>query len=80
MHRAIMSAFFRVFVTFLTFFVCSCGGKSSSFDYTIALDPSWYTLELPSREFNVTAFTLELIEAIGKEERVSIAVYQRSWD
>jgi len=70
----------RYFVIFfLALFLTSCGGKKADFDYKIALDPAWYSLSLPGRESNLTAFTCELLEAIAKSEKVSIGVYQRSW-
>lgn len=68
----------RALCLFFLFFA-SCSGKSSGYNYTIALDPAWYSLDQPGRETNITAFTLEVIEAIGKIEKVSIAIYQRSW-
>jgi len=69
-----------VFIFFLL--VCaSCGKKATSgYGAKVALDPGWSTLNLPGRENNVTAFSLELIEAIGKEEKLSIGIYERSWD
>jgi polar amino acid transport system substrate-binding protein len=60
-------------------FFLSCSGKKAGYDYVIALDPEWYSLEAPGRESDLTAFTTELILEIGKLERVSIGVYQRSW-
>lgn len=56
-----------------------CGGSKADYDYTIALDPSWYALSAPGREADLTAFTTELILEIGKLEKVKIAVYERSW-
>jgi polar amino acid transport system substrate-binding protein len=79
MHFRDMKLFFKFILIFLTIFLTSCGGKKSDFDYKIALDPSWYSLSLPGRESNLTAFTCELLEAVGKIEKVSIGVYQRSW-
>jgi polar amino acid transport system substrate-binding protein len=71
----------RNFISLLLFLLLSCcGGKSKSYQYEIALDASWYSLEAPGRSTNLTAFTAELIEAIGKIERTSIAVYRRSWN
>src|SRR6185436_11518361 len=32
------------------------------------------------RANNVTAFSLELIEEVGKEEKLAIGIYERSWD
>ena len=66
-----------VFVCCLFFF--SCSGSKADFDYTIALDPTWYALEAPGREADLTAFTTELILEIGKLEKVKIGIYQRSW-
>ena len=60
-------------------FFLSCTGNKADYDYTIALDPAWYSLEAPGREADLTAFTTELILEIGKLERVKIGVYERSW-
>jgi polar amino acid transport system substrate-binding protein len=49
------------------------------YDYKIALDPSWSAVEAPGREASLTAFTCELIEAIGAQEHLKIGVYERSW-
>ncbi|MBP7075367.1 MAG: amino acid ABC transporter substrate-binding protein [Rhabdochlamydiaceae bacterium] len=57
----------------------SCGKKSSGYDFKVALDPAWYSFEIPGRENALTAFSTELIEAIGKEENLKIGVYTRSW-
>jgi ABC-type amino acid transport substrate-binding protein len=79
-----MGAVFRT-CRFLIVFLCclfflSCGGgKTKQYDYQIAFDPAWYALESPGREPSITNFTLDLIEAIGKIEHVSIGVYDRSW-
>ncbi len=56
-----------------------CGKKSSGYDFKVAFDPAWYSVEIQGRESMLTAFTSELIEAIGKEENLKIGVYQRSW-
>jgi polar amino acid transport system substrate-binding protein len=69
-----------LFVLVTCIFFLSCGGKKSGdFDYIVALDPLWYSLEAPGREADLTAFTTELILEIGKLEKVSIGIYQRSW-
>jgi len=59
--------------------LASCGKKSSGYDFKVAFDPAWYSFEIPGRESALTAFTTELIEAIGKEENLKIGVYERSW-
>lgn len=66
-------------ILFLPLFM-GCGKAKSNFDYKIALDPSWYSLALPGQESNLTAFTCELLEALSKIERISIGIYQKSWN
>lgn len=60
-------------------FFFSCGGNKTGYDYTIALDQAWYSLQAPGRQTDLTAFTTELILEIGKIEKVKIGIYQRSW-
>lgn len=69
----------RALVTLLIF-LAACGGKSSSYDYEVALDPGWYTLEAPGREGALTAFSTELMEEIGRAEGLNIEVLGRSWN
>lgn len=59
--------------------MAGCEKKPSGYDYKVAFDPAWYSLEMQGRESQLTAFSSELIEAIGKEENLRIGVYQRSW-
>jgi len=68
-----------VFIFFLLM-LASCGRSSSGYGAKVALDPSWSTLNVPGRANNVTAFSLELIEEVGKEEKLAIGIYERSWD
>jgi polar amino acid transport system substrate-binding protein len=61
-------------------FLGNCGGKSDTYDFKIALDPIWYSLEAPGRETALTAFTIELIAEIGKVEKLTFGLYQKSWN
>lgn len=62
-------------------FLFGCGGSASSKpDFRIALDPEWYSLEMPERKTALQGFSVELIEAISKEKKLNIALYDRSWD
>src|SRR5258708_38572083 len=79
-----MGVLFRTFRFLIVLLCCtfflSCGGKKpAGFDYTIAFDPMWYSMQAPGREADLTAFTTELILEIGKLEKVTIGVFQRSW-
>lgn len=68
----------RLLPLFLLLLAC-CGKKPSGYDFKVAFDPEWYSVEIPGRETMLSAFTSELVEAIGKEENLKIGVYQRSW-
>jgi ABC-type amino acid transport substrate-binding protein len=57
-----------------------CGSSSKSYDYAVAFDPSWHALQLPGREAALRAFSIDLIEAINKEENIQIALFEKSWD
>ncbi len=59
--------------------LCGCGNNSSQYDYKIALDPEWYSIEIEGRQSALTAFSSELIVAIGEVENMKIGVFQRSW-
>ena len=48
--------------------------------YKVALDPLWESLNLPGKEISLRAFSVELIEEIGKIEKITIAVYDKSWN
>lgn len=69
----------RLIVVLCLLIFTSCGKKSSGYDYKVAFDPAWYSLEMQGKESALTAFTIELIEAIGSAENLNIGVYQRSW-
>ncbi len=47
--------------------------------YKVALDPTWESLNLPERATSLRAFSIELMEEIGKIENMTIAVYDKSW-
>ncbi len=64
---------------FCLLLLAGCGKKRSGYDYKVAFDPAWYSLEIQGREGALTAFTSELIEAIGAVESLKIGVYERSW-
>ena len=70
----------RLWSLFCLLILASCGGKQSALDYKVALDPAWYSVELPGKESALTAFSTELITAIGEKENIKIEVFQNSWN
>ena len=72
----------KSYLLFAAFFLLA-GCEMTSFNstpYKIALDPSWESLNLPGREIALRAFSVELIEEIGKIEKMNISVYDKSWN
>ncbi len=56
----------------------SCGRKLH-YDYKVALDAQWFSLNIPGRSTSLTAFTTELIEACATLEKLKIGIFQKSW-
>jgi polar amino acid transport system substrate-binding protein len=58
----------------------SCGGGSQKTPYRVGVDTTWYPLLLDGKESNLTAFSTELLQEIGKKEEVSFSKVIVSWD
>lgn len=70
----------KTLLLFLLFiFATSCGGSKKN-TYRIAVDPSWYPLELTGREKNVLAFSIELLQEIAKREKLQLVLVRMNWD
>ncbi|MBF5059398.1 substrate-binding periplasmic protein [Candidatus Neptunochlamydia vexilliferae] len=69
---------------FLLFFILmvavSCGTTSRGKSYTIAIDPSWFPLDLQGKEPNIYAFSSELLRAISHKEGVFFEKIRMDWD
>ena len=57
-----------------------CGGGSQKTTYQVGVDPSWYPLLLDGKERNMTGFSTELLQEIGKKEDVAFSKVSVSWD
>lgn len=58
----------------------SCGGSSQKPTYRVGVDPSWYPLLLDGKERNLTAFSTELLQEIGKKEDIAFSKATVGWD
>ena len=56
-----------------------CGGSSNS-GRRVGVDPTWYPLELGSRDKNVTAFSTDLLTEIGKVQKIPFVKVSVNWD
>ncbi len=61
-------------------FMLTCCGKSPHSRYRIAVDPSWFPLELQGKEAHVFAFTNELLTEIATLEGIKIKRIDMNWD
>ncbi|MDX8430732.1 MAG: transporter substrate-binding domain-containing protein [Candidatus Algichlamydia australiensis] len=72
MKRITLSLLLLLLVTFS----CSPRGKV----YRIGVDPSFFPLELLGKDYNVFAFTNDLLKKIGRKERIEFVRITMSWD
>lgn len=72
------SSVFAVFA-FLTL-LFGCGQRERSSEYRVAMDPSWYPLLLEGKENNVTAFSTELLQKIGRKEHLLMTKVTVGWN
>ena len=64
---------------FCLFCLAACSGSSSKI-YRVAVDPSWYPMELKGQEKYVLGFSTELLQEIGKIEKISLALISTNWN
>ena len=75
--RSFLIKFFLICLTILTI---GCSSSHSAKPYRIAVDVSWYPLEMMGKENNVLGFSRELLEVIAKENNVSFDFITMNWD
>ncbi len=70
-----------------TLLICSlillvgCGGNSKSKQYLVGIDASWHSVDLEGKENNVTAFSTDLLQEIGRVQKIFFSkVTVSSWD
>lgn len=61
---------FRSLLLFPLMLLAACGSTETSRVYQIGVDPTWYPLELQGKENQVSAFSTEILEEIGKLEKI----------
>ncbi len=57
-------------------FSCMRGGRV----YRVGVDPSFFPLELMGKDYNVLAFTNDLLKKVGRKERIEFVRITMSWD
>lgn len=72
--------FAKLFVFFSFLLLFGCGSNPSGSKYEIAIDPSWYPLNLGEREKSIVGFSTELLTEIANQEDLSFSLLQTNWD
>lgn len=70
----------RLAIYFLIFLFSACGSSTSSYEYSIAFDPTWRTLDVGGREIPLRAFTMDVIQEVAKHEKLNIRLFERGWN
>lgn len=74
----VRSFFYFIFFLLISSHFSSCGSAKKA--YKIAIDPSWFPLELYNKEPYVLAFSEELVHYISEKNRVPLETLALSWD
>lgn len=67
-------------ILFLPLLLLSSCGKKSHSGLRIAIDPSWYPLQIPGKEEYVFGFCNDLIQEIAKNEDLDLQRVVVNWD
>ena len=67
-----------LFLVVLSFF-SSCSNTPNK-NSKVGVDPTWYPLHFGNQENNVTAFSTELLGAIGEKEKIAFTRISVNWD
>src|ERR1700691_4288664 len=73
--KPILSLLFLIVLSLFS----SCGTTPNQ-TCRVGVDPSWYPLQFGNRENNVTAFSTELLGAIGEKEKIAFTRVSTNWD
>ncbi|MES2121883.1 MAG: ABC transporter substrate-binding protein [Chlamydiota bacterium] len=69
----------RLFILMLLL-LCGCSSGSQKDQYRVGMDPSWYPMELGTRNNSITAFSTDLLTEVGLVEKVGFTKISVSWD
>ncbi|MBI2742713.1 MAG: amino acid ABC transporter substrate-binding protein [Chlamydiales bacterium] len=64
----------------LVAFVCGCSGGFNGREWKIAIDESWYPLNLMGRDKQVIGFTTDLLQEVSALQRIRIVRVQENWN
>ena len=76
-HRLLKTLFFLFLSLSLVTTGCS---KKKTYDYRVAIDPTWYPLELPGLYSNLVAFATELLQEISQTRKMKTLLVTMGWD
>lgn len=66
-----------LFLLPLLFFSCTTSEKSR--EWKVAIDPTWYPLNLGGREKNLTGFAIDLLKEVSIEKKLKLSLVREDW-
>jgi polar amino acid transport system substrate-binding protein len=78
--RTIRFYTFSFTLILLAFCFFGCSKRSRSNEYKVAVDPSWFPLDLIGREKQVLGFSRDLLQEIAAIKKLRIATVRENWD
>ncbi len=72
--------FSLLFFISLALFFSGCGKSEKKKEWRVAIDSSWYPLELGGREKQIEGFAIDLLQEVTTLEKIKIARVQENWD
>jgi polar amino acid transport system substrate-binding protein len=64
----------------LPLLIFCCCGKSKGKEWQIALDPTWYPLDLMGRDKQVVGFATDLLQEVASRKKMEIVKVRENWD
>ncbi len=67
-----------LFLILLVF--CGCGKSENGKEWRIAIDPLWYSINMPDRNREMSAFSNDLLQEVSVLQKIKIVKVRENWD
>lgn len=74
-----MKTILSIFSLIVACLLSSCSSSPTK-PHIVGIDPSWYPMQFGNLENNVTAFSTELLSAIGEKEKIAFSKISVGWE
>lgn len=70
----------RISLLLLSFLFSACSTPEGKKEWKIAVDPTWYPLDLMGRDKQLMGFVADLLQEISVEKKLKLALVRENWD